>query len=386
MIFPSRHIAPLILLLLSLSPPQYAAAQIKETTAADSLTRLGKSQVVRYRVGASITAKRGAVQDVQAMVAVPFECAEQEVQIAAEDISPEVDLIDYRLLDGGARQMLITIPFLPAGKEAHAIVTFDVTTSAILPPEEEQTELLVVPQKPDRQLKKYLGRSDYIQTTDSKIKKTLREIFAEKKVESPEPDESSDDLTTTVGDDSAAANGATASAAGEESASDEVPSETLKDASESDETVPVEFLTPWKRVETIYDYVQENVKYVEGEDKTAVETLIDGSGDCHDISALFVALCRADKVPARLVWVHEHCYPEFCLADAEGKLHWFPSESSGMRAFGEMPLPRVIMQKGDSFRVPERPRERLRYASDYLIGVPVRGSGKPTVKYIREQL
>lgn len=374
MIFPFRHLTPLLLLLLSLSPSQHAAAQIKETTEADSLTRLGKSQVVRYRVGASITAKRGAVQDVQAMVAVPFECAEQEVQIAEEDISPEVDQIDYRLLDGGARQMLITIPFLPAGKEAHAIVTFDVTTSAILPPDEEQTELLVVPQKPDRQLKKYLGRSDYIQTTDSKIKKTLRKIFAEKKAESPEPDESSDDLTTTVEDDSSAANGTTASAAGEES------------ASEDDETIPVESLTPWKRVETIYDFVQENVKYVEGDDKTAVETLVDGSGDCHDISALFVALCRADKVPARLVWVHEHCYPEFCLADAEGQLHWFPAESSGMRAFGEMPLPRVIMQKGDSFRVPERPRERLRYASDYLIGVPVRGSGKPTVKYIREQL
>ena len=66
--------------------------------------------------------------------------------------------------------------------------------------------------------------------------------------------------------------------------------------------------------------------------------------------------------------------------------HWYPCESSGRRAFGEMPLARVVLQKGDNFRVPERPRERLRYASDYLIGLPTPGGGKPSVKYIREQL
>ncbi|TWU28293.1 transglutaminase-like domain-containing protein [Bythopirellula polymerisocia] len=357
-------------LLLCLTASQPAAAQIKDTAVEDSLVTYGNSQVVRYRVGASITANRGPVQDVLAMVAVPFECAEQQVQIAEEDISPEVDQLDYRLLDGGARQMLIRIPYLPNGKEAHAIITFDVTTSAVLPPEEDQTALLVVPQKPDRQLKKYLGRSDYIQTTDSKIRKTLREIFAPKK----QPAEASESEPASDEPDGEAASAAV-DAGPEQSADDE------------------ETLTPWQRVETIYDYVQDNVQYVEGDDKTAVETLTDGTGDCHDISALFVALCRADKVPARLVWVHEHCYAEFCLADADGDLHWFPCESSGtrgqtagVRAFGAMPQPRVIMQKGDNFRVPERPRERLRYATDFFIGVPVRGSGKPLMKYIREQL
>ena len=37
------------------------------------------------------------------------------------------------------------------------------------------------------------------------------------------------------------------------------------------------------------------------------------------------------------------------------------------------------------FTVPER-KERLRYASDYLIGVPTPGGGKPSVKYIRQPL
>jgi hypothetical protein len=50
-----------------------------------------------------------------------------------------------------------------------------------------------------------------------------------------------------------------------------------------------------------------------------------------------------------------------------------------------MPMPKVILQKGDDFRVPERRRERLRYASDYtmLLSAP---KDKPTVKYVREQL
>jgi hypothetical protein len=43
------------------------------------------------------------------------------------------------------------------------------------------------------------------------------------------------------------------------------------------------------------------------------------------------------------------------------------------------------MQKGDNFTVPER-KERLRYASDFLVGVQTPGGGKPTAKYVREAL
>ena len=98
---------------------------------------------------------------------------------------------------------------------------------------------------------------------------------------------------------------------------------------------------------------------------------------------MFIALCRINKIPARMVWVNGHVYPEFYLEYAEGKGHWYPCESAGTRAFGEMPLSRTILQKGDNFRVPER-KEKLRYASDFLIGLPTPGGGKPKVKYIRE--
>jgi hypothetical protein len=51
-----------------------------------------------------------------------------------------------------------------------------------------------------------------------------------------------------------------------------------------------------------------------------------------------------------------------------------------------MPLARTILQKGDNFQMPERPRERLRYASDYLVGLPTPGGGKPTCQFIRQQI
>ena len=42
--------------------------------------------------------------------------------------------------------------------------------------------------------------------------------------------------------------------------------------------------------------------------------LRDGTGDCEELSSLFIALCRAHGIPARTVWVPDHCYPEFYLA------------------------------------------------------------------------
>jgi len=340
-----------------------ANAQIK-SEATDSLVRYGDTQVARYRVGAEVTARRGAVRDVLAIVAVPLSCPEQEVTLVEEDISDYVRSHEYRMLAGdGARQMMIRVPRLPNKAEAHAILTFEVRTRTILPPGD--TSSLVIPKKPPRELKRYLGKSPYIETNNSKFKRLAREIFAQLEQPSADPADESQDESQDESHD-----------AGEPVA---VDAEQLQVST----ATPI---TDWQRVEAIYDHVQGAVEYIEGPDKSALATLKDASGDCQAISALFVALCRTCDIPARIVWVHEHNYPEFCLADAEGNLHWFPCESSGSRAFGEMPLARVIMQKGDNFKVPER-RKALRYASDYMIGLPGGpGSGPPGHKFIREQL
>lgn len=342
-------------------------AQIAAETPTDAYREYGETVAVRYKVGASIDAKNGPVQDVIAMVAVPFECDEQEVIVTDEDISPEIESIEYRTLNNGARQMVISLPYLAGGTEAHAILTFEVRTKKILPPDESLTAALVPPKKPDRDLKRYLGRSKYIQTNDGKIRRTLKGILSgELKPKSKQDDDKvADAVELTV-------------------FSTDEHSPAAEEGEETSSEPPAE-LNAWQRIEKIYDYVQGTIEYREGNDQSAVDVLESGVGDCHDISALFVALCRAHKIPARMVWVHEHQYPEFCLADAEGNLHWFPSESSGMRAFGEMPTARVIMQKGDNFNVPER-KQPVRYATDYLTGKPVPGSGRPKVRYIREML
>ena len=308
-----------------------AGAQIKEEVT-DSLVRYGETQITRFQVGATVRAKGSDAYNILAIVAVPLACAEQEVELVEEDVTAQAVDLTYRPIGSGARQMMVKIPFLAQGDEAHALLTFEVRTRTILPPEE--TAALKIPTKPDRELKQFLGKSPFIQTKHSSFKKILREI--EEKLEAEADD--------------------------------------------------VEAITDWQRIEAIYDYVQDAVEYKEGPDKSALETLKDGSGDCHNISALFVALCRTNGIPARMVWVHEHSYPEFCLVDEEDTPHWFPCESSGTHAFGEMPLARTILQKGDSFKMPERPREVLRYASDYATAQARPGGSKPSVKFVRQQL
>jgi hypothetical protein len=289
--------------------------------------KFGPPDTVRIRIGAEIKATRGAARNITALVATPLDCPEQQVKIVSEDFSSEIGSVDYRPLAGGeVKQMVISIPRLANGATAKATVDFEVTTRPILPP--EKTDDLVIPKRPPRQVRQYLGGSPFIETKHQKIRALAKEAWA--------------DL--------------------DESATD------------------------WQRVEALYDCVLEKVKYVEGPDKGAVEALRDAQADCQGRSMLFIALCRANKIPARMVWVEGHAYPEFYLEDAEGKGYWFPCESAGTRAFGEMPLARTILQKGDNFRVPERPNDRLRYASDYMIGLPVGKGGRPKATFIRQPL
>ncbi len=304
----------------------HARGQLAEVDAGSGSVRYGEPKTTRFRVGAEITASRGACRSIRAMVAVPLECPEQSVRIVQEEFSPDVESVAYRDLQGGARQMLITVPRLADGATARAVVTFEVTTKPILPPTDSVAAGLHIPRSTPRDLRKFVAPSPFIQSRDSKFRAWSRELLAG----------------------------------------------LNEDASD------------WQRIEALYDATLEKIEYAEGDDKSALESLRDGQADCFGRSAVFVALCRAVDVPARAVWVQDHCYAEFYLEDEEGEGAWFPAESAGTRAFGEMPLTRTIMQKGDNFRIPERPKDRLFYATDFLVGLPMPGSGKPSVKYIRE--
>lgn len=90
-------------------------------------------------------------------------------------------------------------------------------------------------------------------------------------------------------------------------------------------------------------------------------------GDCEEMSALFVGLCRLSNIPARTVWVYTHDYPEFYLVDQQGKGHWIPAQVLGPAWFGEMAEYRPILQKGDRFFDPLR-REYVRYVPQTMHG------------------
>ena len=58
-----------------------------------------------------------------------------------------------------------------------------------------------------------------------------------------------------------------------------------------------------EKVLNIYDYVTDNMEYAIVNNKAlgAVNALIHGKGDCTEYSDLFVALCRAKNIPARVI-------------------------------------------------------------------------------------
>jgi hypothetical protein len=83
-----------------------------------------------------------------------------------------------------------------------------------------------------------------------------------------------------------------------------------------------------------------------------------------------------------MVWIPDHCYPEFYLEDEQGKGTWFPCQAAGTRQFGEMDEYRPILQKGDRFKVPEK-GQQVRYIAEFFRCVPA-GNRQPRPVFVRE--
>lgn len=90
-----------------------------------------------------------------------------------------------------------------------------------------------------------------------------------------------------------------------------------------------------EKVLNIYDYVTDNMEYSIANKKAlgAVNALIRGKGDCTEYSDLFVALCRAKNIPARVITGYrvdrnspspKHNWPEVYLQE----YGWVPFDPS----------------------------------------------------------
>jgi hypothetical protein len=307
---------------LELAAPAWA--QFKETKDKPNAPKIGQTQVSQWRVGMVIKASGGACRNMIGYAPIPTDWPEQEVNIVEEEISPEAK-VNYETVDGGVKILNVRVGQLGSGQEAKALVTIEIHRSTILPP--DNTDVFVVPdsKKLTRQIRLYLGPSPKIESRDPKIQKLAKEITADKE-------------------------------------------------------------KAWDRVEAIYDWVRTKVKYENGPLKGALAALKDGTGDCEELTSLFIAMCRAVDIPARTVWVPGHCYPEFYLLDDKGAGHWFPCQAAGSREFGGITELRPILQKGDNFRAPRGDREHQRYMAESLTGKPSPGGGKPQVRFVREKV
>lgn len=279
-------------------------------------------KTIEMLVGVRITAGDGNMLGTFATTVFPTDWPEQKVEVVEVNV-PQSFRYDFRDLPNNNRQLLFQSRTIAGNSVAEATLKVRIEKQHIVGPED--TTGFVLPRRLPNDMKAYLGNSPYIEADNAEIRRIVREVDAEKP------------------------------------------------------------LNEWKRVETLYDWVRDNITYENGDLKTVREALKDRTGDCEEMTSTFVALCRAARVPARVVWIPNHCYPEFYLNDENGEGHWFPCQVAGTRNFGSMPEYLPILQKGDRFKVPEK-REMQRYIADYLKSEKVNGNRKPQVEFVRQLL
>ena len=318
----------LLFLTLAAWRPAPAVGQfIDEKPAAEAAgaeSRLRNPRSMYLAVGITVQAAGGALRGVSGTAPVPNDWEEQKVKLVHEERSPEVRGLSYRTVGNTTKQLLMTAPTVAANSSAKVLLTFELTRYEIVAPRD--TKQFRIPEKVEPAVRPYLGASPYIETRNVKIRDLAKKLFAAK-----------------------------------------------------------EGATDWEKVEALYDGMRERVKYKTGKLKGALAALNDGTGDCEEMTSLFIAFCRINGIPARTVWVPEHCYPEFYLVNKEGKGQWFPCQAAGDKAFGGMPDVRPILQKGDNFIIPDNPKPQ-RYVAETLKVKDAAGGQKPRVEFIRRQV
>jgi len=136
---------------------------------------------------------------------------------------------------------------------------------------------------------------------------------------------------------------------------------------------------PWRLAERCQAWIAENIQPQVGKFIGVVNSLKARHGDCEEMAAIFVAVCRAAAIPARLVWVPNHNWAEFYLTNHEGTGCWIPVHTACYRWFGWTGVHELVIQKGDRV-TPLHERKPQRLLGDWLQWVGKR----PAVRYVAE--
>lgn len=273
----------------------------------------------KWKIIAKIRGGSSSAQNMFVTMPVPTQWPEQDVAVVEEDIPGNIGNVNYRDLDSGVKQLVISIPVINASDDITISMTFLVSTSQINRPEDPSA--FARPKSNHHDGKPYLGVGPQINYRNSKLRRLVKEIVADQ---------------------------------------DNV----------------------WSEVESIYDWVRDNIEDRTVEPQDVLRVFRSKTGCNEDKVGLFVAMCRANRIPARFVWVQGTQYAEFMLVDSEGNPHWFPCNVGGIREFGSISEPRIILQKGDSIRVPEK-ETRQKFVGEFAV---CQGTSKPSVKFFRQLL
>jgi hypothetical protein len=114
--------------------------------------------------------------------------------------------------------------------------------------------------------------------------------------------------------------------------------------------ITTESTHPWDKARAFHQWVFENIRGVPGDYTSVKQALETGQGDCEERAGVFIALCRAAGIPARLVWVPNHAWAEFLLLDEQNAPHWIPAHTAAYSWFGWTGAHEIVLQKGDRVR------------------------------------